>query len=41
LDVPVVAGLDFGHTDQMCTFPIGGTVELRAEDDVELRIVEH
>jgi muramoyltetrapeptide carboxypeptidase LdcA involved in peptidoglycan recycling len=37
--LPVVAGLDFGHTDQMFTFPVGGTVQLDAQDTVSLRII--
>jgi muramoyltetrapeptide carboxypeptidase LdcA involved in peptidoglycan recycling len=29
--LPVIANVDFGHTTPMLTFPVGGTVELRAE----------
>ena len=28
-DLPVVASVDFGHTDPKITFPVGGEVELR------------
>jgi muramoyltetrapeptide carboxypeptidase LdcA involved in peptidoglycan recycling len=43
VDIPVIANVDFGHTDPICTFPIGGTVELKAAsfDDVDIKIVEH
>jgi len=39
--VPVIANVDFGHTDPKITFPIGGTGRLRAEDRTLLEIVEH
>jgi len=29
--LPVIANVDFGHTSPMATFPIGGTVEVRAD----------
>ncbi len=29
--LPVIANVDFGHTTPILTFPVGGTVELRAE----------
>ncbi|HTZ30556.1 MAG TPA: S66 peptidase family protein [Streptosporangiaceae bacterium] len=29
--LPVLANVDFGHTSPMATFPIGGTVEVRAD----------
>ena len=28
---PVIANVDFGHTTPIITFPVGGTVEIRAE----------
>ena len=28
--IPIIAGVDFGHTDPKCTFPIGGTVKVIA-----------
>jgi muramoyltetrapeptide carboxypeptidase len=42
-EVPVIANVDFGHTDPMITFPIGGTVEIAAEIDgpSTIRIVRH
>jgi muramoyltetrapeptide carboxypeptidase len=30
-DIPVIAGMDFGHTKPMLTLPVGGTVQMRAE----------
>lgn len=29
--LPIIAGVDFGHTDPKITFPIGGNVELTAK----------
>ena len=40
-DLPILAGLDFGHTNIMMTFPIGGTCSLDLDDKVELKIIEH
>lgn len=41
-DVPVVANVDFGHTDPKITFPIGGTVCLKATStDATITIVQH
>lgn len=39
-DIPVVANMDFGHTDPIMTLPIGGAAELVAEaaDRAELMI---
>jgi muramoyltetrapeptide carboxypeptidase len=30
-DIPVIAGMDFGHTKPMLTLPIGGIIQVRAE----------
>ena len=40
-DIPIVANVDFGHTNPMITFPIGGTVKLKIDDGVELKILRH
>jgi muramoyltetrapeptide carboxypeptidase len=42
-EVPVIANVDFGHTDPMITFPIGGTVEIAAEIEgpSTIRFVRH
>lgn len=40
--IPVVAGLDFGHTTPMFTFPIGGTVDVQASGKmVEMAFLTH
>lgn len=39
---PVVAGVDFGHTSPLLTFPVGGTAELAVADDgASLTITRH
>lgn len=42
-NIPVVANVDFGHTDPRATFPIGGLVELEARnaDTTRLTVVTH
>lgn len=40
-DLPVVADVDFGHTNPLITFPIGGTAKLNVDEKVELMIIEH
>ncbi len=40
--LPVIANVDFGHTDPKITFPVGGSVSLVAsQDKIDLRIKEH
>lgn len=40
--IPVVFGADFGHVFPMITFPIGGSVRIRVnQDEVEIVIVAH
>lgn len=40
--IPVVFGVDFGHVFPMLTFPIGGTVSVKAnENKAEIVIVNH
>ena len=40
--LPVVANVDFGHTNPLITFPIGGTATLSAtKDKVEIKIAKH
>lgn len=40
--IPVIANADFGHTSPIITFPVGGTVKMRAEKgNSKLEIVEH
>lgn len=41
-NIPVIANVDFGHTDPMITFPVGGTVKFKAgEAKAKLEIIEH
>jgi muramoyltetrapeptide carboxypeptidase LdcA involved in peptidoglycan recycling len=41
-NIPILANVDFGHTDPMITFPIGGDVELIISDKEKvLRIGKH
>lgn len=40
--IPVLANADFGHTDPICTFPIGGEAALYVSDtQLSLTIVRH
>jgi len=40
-NIPIIANIDFGHTNPMITFPIGGTVKLRVDNEIELKIFKH
>ena len=40
-NLPIIANADFGHTNPLITFPIGGRVKLKVDDKVELIILEH
>jgi muramoyltetrapeptide carboxypeptidase len=39
--IPIIANVDFGHTNPLITFPIGGSAKLKVDDKVELIILEH
>lgn len=40
--LPVIANVDFGHTEPKITFPIGGTVEISAvKENPTIKVVEH
>lgn len=42
LSIPVIAGVDFGHTSPMITFPIGGQVSIDAgQHGVKIVIIKH
>lgn len=41
LGKPVLAGVDFGHTSPMITFPLGGRAELATQPAPVLRITRH
>lgn len=38
---PIVANVDFGHTNPMITFPIGGRVELHVNNATRITLTEH
>lgn len=41
-NIPVIANADFGHTNPLITFPIGGTVEIDADsENPNIRIINH
>lgn len=39
--IPIITNVDFGHTNPLITFPIGGTMKLKVDDKVELIILKH
>jgi muramoyltetrapeptide carboxypeptidase LdcA involved in peptidoglycan recycling len=40
--IPIIANVDFGHTDPTITFPVGGTVEISArKNKAEIKIITH
>jgi muramoyltetrapeptide carboxypeptidase LdcA involved in peptidoglycan recycling len=39
--LPVIANVDFGHTDPKVTFPIGGVATIEANDKAKITISEH
>ncbi|GAA0729574.1 LD-carboxypeptidase [Clostridium malenominatum] len=40
-NIPVIANLNFGHTNPRFTFPIGGQVEILGSDKFILKITQH
>ena len=41
-NIPIIANLDFGHTDPKITFPIGGEANLIVEErKVKLELTKH
>lgn len=41
-NIPIIYNLDFGHTNPMLTFPIGGTIEINASQNcLSIKIVKH
>ncbi len=41
-EIPIIINVDFGHTQSMITFPIGGAVKFSAKDGkIKLEIVKH
>ncbi|MDP2685364.1 MAG: LD-carboxypeptidase [bacterium] len=39
--IPIIYGVDFGHTDPKITFPIGGKVEIVANKNSKIKFIEH
>jgi len=40
--IPIIAGADFGHTNPMITFPVGGTARIEAKGRVvKIEIIKH
>ncbi|OGM11383.1 peptidase S66 [Candidatus Woesebacteria bacterium RBG_16_34_12] len=39
--LPVIANIDFGHTDPKITFPIGGHCKITASGDPKITIIKH
>ena len=41
-NLPVIANVDFGHTDPKITFPVGGEVSLEVRNgEIKLSISKH
>jgi muramoyltetrapeptide carboxypeptidase LdcA involved in peptidoglycan recycling len=40
-NLPIIANVDFGHTNPMITFPIGGTIKLNLDKEAEIIILKH
>ncbi len=40
-NIPIIANVDFGHTNPLITFPIGGTIKLKVDNKVEFKIIKH
>jgi len=40
-NIPVIANVDFSHTNPVITFPIGGTVKLEIDNKIKLTIIKH
>jgi muramoyltetrapeptide carboxypeptidase len=40
--IPVIGGIDFGHTNPITTFPIGGNVSIEVgSDSVKIKVLKH
>jgi len=41
-NIPIIANVDFGHTDPICTFPIGGEVAIQATPShISIEVITH
>lgn len=42
IGIPIIANMDFGHTDPKITFPIGGVAKITInKNQVKIRVIEH
>ena len=39
-NIPIVINEDFGHTTPIFTFPIGGHVKIKLDEDIKIEITE-
>jgi muramoyltetrapeptide carboxypeptidase len=39
--IPIIANVDFGHTNQLITYPIGGKAEIKISEDSKIVIIKH
>ncbi len=39
-NIPIIANVDFGHVNPLITLLIGGTVKLKADNNVELSVIK-
>ena len=39
--LPIIANVDFGHTDPKITFPVGGEVKIKAQEKGIIEVVKH
>lgn len=39
--IPIIANVDFGHTNPLITFPIGGAIKLEVNTQVLISVLEH
>jgi len=40
-NIPVIANVDFGHTDPKITFPVGGEVRIMSDNNPKITIIKH
>ncbi|MGV8151154.1 MAG: S66 family peptidase [Candidatus Woesearchaeota archaeon] len=40
-NIPIISNVDFGHTNPLITFPIGGTAEIHSDRNIKIKIITH
>lgn len=40
-NIPIIANVDFGHTNPCFTFPIGGRCRITNDNDLKIKIIDH